>query len=225
MDVERKPEQKKPPSKEKKDKSSSKIGKPELNNSHGLLNVSAGPSKSLKAGCPPLVSSTIKLVSSTNESKVVLPPSVPTLSKGKGKADDDDLRQPSQVVQAHMQARLEAQLEEARKAEMPPPTPSENIELPDINSEYSDSDDEDRKRTANHPDWTQSPELRDALLSQSTLNPDDIFGAIKPLKMEELFKTRTSRFRARTSSANWSGTDGLTAAEVTEYARRMGYTK
>jgi hypothetical protein len=41
--------------------------------------------------------------------------------------------------------------------------------------------------------------------------------------MEEIFKTRTSRFRARTSSANWAGTDELTSAEEKAYAKRMGY--
>ena len=101
--------------------------------------------------------------------------------------------------------------------------PSEDIELPEINSEYSDSEDEDRVRTFNPPEWAQSPELRQALEMQSTMNPDDIFGAVRPLKMEEIFKSRTSRFRARTSSANWTGTDRLTMQEQGEYARRMGF--
>lgn len=39
----------------------------------------------------------------------------------------------------------------------------------------------------------------------------------------ELFKSKSGRFRMRTSSANWAGTDGLTAYEEAEYARRMGY--
>jgi hypothetical protein len=101
--------------------------------------------------------------------------------------------------------------------------PSEDIELPEINSEYSDSEDEDRVRTFNPPEWAQSPELRQALEMQSTMNPDDIFGAVRPLRMEEIFKSRTSRFRARTSSANWTGTDRLTMQEQGEYARRMGF--
>ncbi|KAF8905573.1 hypothetical protein CPB84DRAFT_1745501 [Gymnopilus junonius] len=119
---------------------------------------------------------------------------------------DDEVSQPSQLVQSQMAA-----------------LPSESIELPDINSEYSDSDDEDRVRTFDPPDWAQSPELRQALEMQSTINPDDIFGAVRPLKMEEIFKTRTSRFRARTSSANWTGTDRLTLQEEKDYARRMGF--
>jgi len=131
---------------------------------------------------------------------------------------DDDFTQPSQLVQSQMAARAKAQIEASK-----PVVPSESIELPDINSEYSDSEDENRKRTYDPPHWAQSPELRHALEQQSTINPDNIFGAIRPLKMEEIFKTKTSRFRARTSSANWTGSDRLTAQEELEYARRMGF--
>ncbi|KAJ7225524.1 hypothetical protein GGX14DRAFT_639397 [Mycena pura] len=133
----------------------------------------------------------------------------------------DDISQPSQILQTQMAARAKAQLQAANLA--PPPIPSESIELPDINSEYSDSDDEDRPRSFNPPSWAQSPDLRQALEIQSTINPDDIFGAIRPLKMDELFKNRTGRFRARTSSANWTGTDRLTVEEEREYVRRMGF--
>ena len=134
---------------------------------------------------------------------------------------DDEVSQPSVLVQSQMAARVKAQIDAAKRVE--PVVPSENIELPEINSEYSDSDDEDRVRTFNPPEWAQSPELRQALEMQSTINPDDIFGAVRPLKMEEIFKTRTSRFRARSSSANWTGTDRLTIQEEKEYARRMGF--
>ena len=120
-----------------------------------------------------------------------------------------------------MAARVRAQIDAAKRVE--PAVPSESIELPEINSEYSDSEDEDRVRTFDPPEWAQSPELRQALEVQSTINPDDIFGAVRPLKMEEIFKTRSSRFRARTSSANWTGTDRLTIREEEEYARRMGF--
>ncbi|KIJ25704.1 hypothetical protein M422DRAFT_193160 [Sphaerobolus stellatus SS14] len=122
-----------------------------------------------------------------------------------------------------MQARVDAQILQAKQAEVA----SESIELPDINSEYSDSDDEDRPRTFDPPDWAQSPVLKQALVDQSKLNPDDIFGPIKPLKMEEIFKDpkKYHRFRARTSSGNWAGTDELTAAEELAYAKKMGYIK
>lgn len=153
----------------------------------------------------------------------------PSLQKGKGNAkvvtnapaivDDDDVAQPSQKIQSLMAARVDAQLKQKTEAVIP----SESIELPDINSEYSDSEDEDRPRTFDPPNWAQSPELRQALEMQSGINPDDIFGAVRPLKMEEIFKTKTSRFRARTSSANWTGSDRLTVEEEREYARRMGF--
>ena len=125
-------------------------------------------------------------------------------------------------LQSQMAARTKVQID-APKSVTKHVVPSEDIELPEINSEYSDSEDEDRVRTFNPPEWAQSPELRQALEMQSTMNPDDIFGAVRPLKMEEIFKSRTSRFRARTSSANWTGTDRLTMQEQGEYARRMGF--
>ncbi|WVO17238.1 hypothetical protein L204_104930 [Cryptococcus depauperatus] len=100
---------------------------------------------------------------------------------------------------------------------------SEDIVLPDIASEYSDPDD-DTPRDFNRPAWAESPELRKALEAQAHINPDELFGPIKPLNMDELFKARQGKFRARTSSANWSKGDGLTKAEEAEYARRMGFT-
>jgi hypothetical protein len=133
---------------------------------------------------------------------------------------DDDLSQPSHLVQTQMSARVETQIQAGKG---PDRIQSESIDLPDINSEYSDSEDEDRKRTYDPPTWAQSPELLEALRHQSKINPDDIFGTVRPLKMEEIFKSRTSRFRARTSSANWTGTDGLTLEEEREYAKRMGF--
>ncbi|KAJ6509524.1 hypothetical protein C8R47DRAFT_1004774 [Mycena vitilis] len=139
----------------------------------------------------------------------------------KNMVPDDEISQPSQFLQTQMAARAKAQLQAANLA--PPTVSSESIELPDVNSEYSDSDDEDRPRTFDPPSWAQSPDLRQALEVQSTINPDEVFGAIRPLKMDELFRNRTGRFRARTSSANWTGTDRLTVEEEHEYARRMGF--
>jgi hypothetical protein len=181
----------------------------------GALSSSAAYNSSLSQS---LAQTTFK--ASEKPSKV--PSAIPT--KGKPKAmqkamaqTEDDHAQPSQMLQTQMAARAKAAMQtEAR-------VPSESIELPEVNSEYSDSEDEGRPRTFNPPDWAQSPELRQALEAQSTINPDDIFGAIRPLRMEEMFKARTSRFRARTSSANWSGADRLTVEEEREYARRMGF--
>jgi Inner centromere protein, ARK binding region len=144
----------------------------------------------------------------------------PTLAKGKGKATAADLddSQPSRIIQGQMAARAKAQMNPS------PPVKSESIQLPEIDSEYSDSDDEDRKKNFDPPEWAQSPHLHNALHSLSTVNPDHIFGAVQPLHIEDMFKSRRSRFRARTSSANWSGTDGLTREEEEEYVRRMGFT-
>ncbi|KAJ7783775.1 hypothetical protein DFH07DRAFT_873986 [Mycena maculata] len=176
---------------------------------------------------PALASSATYNAAST--SKAVPESNPPKSTNGKGKlvtknmvpVPDDDISQPSQVLQTQMAARAKAQLQAANL--VPPTIASESIELPDVNSEYSDSDDEDRPRTFDPPSWAQSPDLRQALDMQSTINPDDIFGAVRPVRMDELFRNRTGRFRARTSSANWTGTDRLTAEEEREYARRMGF--
>ena len=163
------------------------------------------PSSSILIGKAHLKSA-LKPSSATNPSRVY---------------DSSSQPDPSMLVQSQMAARVKVQIDAAKPVVHA--VPSEDIELPEINSEYSDSEDEDRVRTFNPPDWAQSPELRQALEMQSTMNPDDIFGAVRPLKMEEIFKSRTSRFRARTSSANWTGTDRLTMQEQGEYARRMGF--
>lgn len=170
--------------------------------------------------------------SSTAPGKAVESKTIKTASassKGKGKApaskneDDLDDRPPSKVIQSQMAARIKNQIQASKQPEEPPRMASELIELPEPNSEYSDSDNEDRPRGFDAPEWAQSPELRAALESQSHVNPDDIFGPVRPLRMEDMFRTRHSRFRARTSSANWSGSDGLTQEEDREYARRMGF--
>jgi hypothetical protein len=88
------------------------------------------------------------------------------------------------------------------------------IELPDIQTD--DDSDEDDGHVAIAP-WADSPALRDALLRQERLDPMQVFGPPAPLNMEEVFskdKGRFHKFRARTSSANWSGTDRLTEEEV-----------
>ncbi|KAF9496192.1 hypothetical protein BDN71DRAFT_1589216 [Pleurotus eryngii] len=198
---------------------------------------STKPSPSTKPLMKPIVKQTPALASSAAYNTTSQPPTASSsklpehkvsktaLPSAKGKAVnhivEDDGTQPAQLLQSQMAARAKAQLDAARAQE--PAIPSEAIDLPDINSEYSDSDDEDRPRTFNPPSWAQSPELRQALLHQGSINPDDIFGAIRPLRMEEIFRSRTSRFRARTSSANWTGTDRLTIEEERDYARRMGY--
>lgn len=92
----------------------------------------------------------------------------------------------------------------------------ENIVLPEINS---DSEDGDSDGPGDFPvqGWTNSPDLRKALVMQETMDPAQIFGQPGPLNMEEVFsksKDRWHKFRNRTSSANWSGTDRLTEDDV-----------
>jgi Inner centromere protein, ARK binding region len=187
----------KPPSKEKKDAPLTRIGKP------GTKAVTITKQTSATS-----LSQTSYAKAAPLDKSITKATLAPTSAKGKGKMPAD----PETKKPAHPQ-RLDAE----------PPVEKEMIELPEPNSEYSDSEDESRQRKQNAPEWTQSPELRAALESQSRVNPDDIFGPVRPLRMEDIFRTRTSRFRARTSSANWSGPDGLKQEEEREYARRMGF--
>jgi len=142
------------------------------------------------------------------------------------------------------------------QAPLPPKVvePQESLqELPDIDSEYSDSDDEAHERkNAALPRWAQSPVLAQALLDQQQVNPDEIFGPIPKLSIggalyspllsslclhhrlrstdarstpADFFRNSASaaRLRARTSSAQWDGTDGLTQTDLARYQRAMGY--
>ena len=97
------------------------------------------------------------------------------------------------------------------------------IELPEIQTDDDDDDDSDNERAGagggknGVAEWADSPRLRDALMQQQTVDPYAIFGPPAPLIMEEVFsksKERWSKFRARTSSANWSGADRLTEEEI-----------
>ena len=222
-EAQKKAETKKPFS---KDAQSSRTMKPS-SSAHALGSSSklAGPSKSTlfkQASSSSLAAS--MSVKDIPAMKVTSSSLKTAAAKGKAKVVDKETAQPSEILQNQMAERAKAQVMAAQTPKQPPPVASEDIELPDINSEYSDSEDEDRPKTFNPPEWAQSPELRQQLEDQSRYNPDDIFGRIGPLRMEEIFRTRQSRFRARTSSANWAGTDELTEYEEREYARRMGYT-
>ncbi|KAJ2986852.1 hypothetical protein NUW58_g4834 [Xylaria curta] len=94
----------------------------------------------------------------------------------------------------------------------------ESIELPEINTDDEDEEDEDDNDGKGMvADWADSPNLRRALVEQENKNPFEVFGAPAPLIMEEVFarsKDRFHKFRARTSSANWSGPDGLTEEDI-----------
>ena len=109
-----------------------------------------------------------------------------------------------------------------------PPAPSaDEEELPDVASEYSDSDDEAsiRKRSQ-EPSWTRGRELEALLLQQATVDPDEIFGCqVGPVPLDAMLPPRKGdrrRQRHRTSSANWNGPDGLAQWEIDRYNERMG---
>lgn len=108
----------------------------------------------------------------------------------------------------------------------------ELIDLPEIPTDSEDDGDDDDdsapKDNFHVPNWAESPELRQILLHQQETNPDAVFGPVARLDMEAIFHPRTdrqaARFRSRTSSANWSGADRLTPAEIEadqEARRRM----
>ncbi len=94
------------------------------------------------------------------------------------------------------------------------------ISLPEIPTDSEDDEDDDDGdgvgKDFNVPDWAQSPALRQLLEAQQLIDPEQVFGPIAPLHMEEIFKNkdRHHRFRNRTSSANWSGQDRLTQEEI-----------
>ncbi|TFK57067.1 hypothetical protein OE88DRAFT_1803681 [Heliocybe sulcata] len=214
-DAEKKAEAKKPPSKDKKDPLPTRLPPSSIRPSQSKTNLKAAATpKHPIAGAGP---SNYKAPSS-GQSKIS------TLSNNKGKAKTQDENAPD-GVRAKTPVRTFGQMQPPKQPRSPakPSVQSESIELPDIDSEYSDSDDDKRKGNFETPHWAQSPNLRQALEQQSSVNPDHIFGAVRPLHMEEIFRSRQSRFRARTSSANWTGADRLTIEEQLNYARRMGY--
>lgn len=91
---------------------------------------------------------------------------------------------------------------------------------------YSDDDELKKQFKLSLPQWAESPELAQILKKQAKIDPDQIFGPMKPLHMEEIFRGKErahSRFRSRSSSANWSGQDRLTEQEIENYAKIMGY--
>ncbi|KAM5348101.1 hypothetical protein ACJ41O_007925 [Fusarium nematophilum] len=90
------------------------------------------------------------------------------------------------------------------------------IELPEIQTDDEDEDEEEA-HAGTVAAWADSPDLRRALVLQEKMDPSQIFGPPAPLNMEEVFsknKERFHKFRARTSSANWSGSDRLTEDDI-----------
>ncbi|KAJ2824691.1 hypothetical protein IWW50_003211, partial [Coemansia erecta] len=105
---------------------------------------------------------------------------------------------------------------------------------PEIESDYSDeySDEEftptvkRKKNDFKIPKWATTPELLRGLEDQSRLNPDRIFGKVKPIRVNEIFNRKEdadARRRPRNSSMIWDGKDALTPEDELEYIRSMGF--
>ncbi|KAJ1734051.1 hypothetical protein LPJ61_001271 [Coemansia biformis] len=105
---------------------------------------------------------------------------------------------------------------------------------PEIESDYSDeySDDEfspapkRKKNDFRIPRWATTPELMRGLENQARVNPDRIFGKVRPLRVNEIFNRNEAddaRRRPRNSSMIWNGSDALTADDELAYIRRMGF--
>lgn len=105
----------------------------------------------------------------------------------------------------------------------------DGIDLPEIPTDSDEESDDDYGRPKEFavPDWAQSPALRELLAAQQLMDPEEVFGPMAPLHMEEIFRAngngnngngnrerQAARFRNRTSSANWSGPDRLTEEEI-----------
>eukprot|EP01122_Echinamoeba_exundans_P007884 TRINITY_DN2513_c0_g2_i1.p1 TRINITY_DN2513_c0_g2~~TRINITY_DN2513_c0_g2_i1.p1 ORF type:complete len:1208 (-),score=390.25 TRINITY_DN2513_c0_g2_i1:68-3691(-) len=94
--------------------------------------------------------------------------------------------------------------------------------------EYSSDQDSPEKMMG--PEWTKKEQLWEALVRQSSVDPDDVFGTDFPktCDLAEIFATdKTSaedrrRYRHRTSSGNWTR-DKLHAHEDLHYKKRMGF--
>ncbi|GAA5908279.1 hypothetical protein JCM6882_006790 [Rhodosporidiobolus microsporus] len=184
----------------------------------GALNKSAGPSSGLlnkSAGASSMIgqkfmSNQIRLPNGNNASQAGQARPAPTVPKPFN-VSQSSMRPPQPPQQVHHT----------------PKQPDEPYqELPEIDSEYSDSDDEaHEKKVAAFPRWAQSPALAHALMEQRKVNPDEIFGPIPPLSIQEIFRDSSSaaRLRARTSSAQWEGTDAISQTEIARYHRVMGF--
>lgn len=131
---------------------------------------------------------------------------------------------PAKLPHSQQYGNLHNQL--VAKPQSPQYVNGENIQLAEIPTDSEDEDQSDytpdaknaaqkRSKTASLPDWAQSPQLRELLEQQEDLlDADAVFGPVASPHMEEMFRERHHRFRSRTSSANWAGSDRLTEEEI-----------
>ena len=115
---------------------------------------------------------------------------------------------------AHKQTAAGSQRAPSAKASPKYPN-SDSVHLPEIATDSEDEDDSDSEMFP-VPKWAQPKELEGLLRQQDGMEVDSIFGPIAPFSLEETFKAdkKIKKYRDRTSSANWSGPDGLTQEEI-----------
>lgn len=109
-------------------------------------------------------------------------------------------------------------------------SPMSTYEMSD--REQSDTDDSDseshhHRQKKKVPKWAQKHNLLPALEKQyanldGRLDPETIFPPVATCNLEDIFDQKKSRYKRRTSSANWSK-DGVTVNEIVAYKRTMGY--
>ncbi|GKZ19723.1 hypothetical protein AbraIFM66951_009792 [Aspergillus brasiliensis] len=121
---------------------------------------------------------------------------------------------PSVQPAAHRTPAAASASQKAPVKESPKYPNGENINLPEIATDSEDEDSDAEMLPV--PKWAQPKELESLLRQQEGMEVDSIFGPIAPFSLEETFKSdkKIKKFRERTSSANWSGADGLTQEEI-----------
>jgi hypothetical protein len=106
-------------------------------------------------------------------------------------------------------------------------SPLDTYEMSDHGGSSDTDEEEERSRRAGKriPKWANKENLRQALQYQytdSTVDPDELFGEVNTCNLEEIFGRRKSKYQKRTSSGNWAR-DKATAVEKLAFKRQMGY--
>lgn len=109
-------------------------------------------------------------------------------------------------------------------------SPMSTYEMSD--REQSDTDDSEseshhHRKKKKVPTWAQKQNLLPALEAQyanrdGRLDPETIFPPVTTCSLEDIFDQKKSRFKQRTSSANWAK-DGVSHTEIVAFKRTMGY--
>ncbi|KAJ3107212.1 hypothetical protein HDU97_004632 [Phlyctochytrium planicorne] len=73
------------------------------------------------------------------------------------------------------------------------------------------------------PNWAQTPNLMKTLQNQCQKDPDQIFGAVKPLKLEDVFQAAKAKKFRDSCAGNWAEGDRLTKEEEEQYKKKMGF--